>query len=684
MGKNTLAKGVNKAPTLTARIDAVCERLRIPDLRTRSGLRKIHRSFPDIYQRLSSCYRDNAEQDAVKGTIITIYARMCTDSLLRDKLFNEGFLSQIMPLLNVSPYTSLVLQCLVTITHHGGKAARQFLAAYTPRLVKLAQDNVEDPLITEQCIVITAHCAICVLCPQGGKLDNSLFKSLGSLESLFKLVWTVLHRPATTHQTFIHAVELLTAAPEYGRAAFLSHPPSNTFLVACLRSADIQTRAAALGGLLRMDITVSEPDRTSLDPQKFLKAVQRPQPPAVNDTLVRYGSERTDTYAFMSTSLQYQKALMKYAQDHDLYSLGMQLVQLIGRTEYSIADGMFQDEKGKIVDLGLPFVHWMDALPHCANAIRKRGDPAQRDAANIVELKFLVLKSRMAEACPIALEALKSSPNVAFYYYVLTMGSEHADGLRWAKKGLKCTGPWMTPYVRFGLLFYALEHAGLLGLQILEQATRGERAVDEGHIFLKCALEDSKTYIAEAPPDSRHMCSAILWCTLLSTALRGPELSLDLREIQGLLDKQQVSDEIKAFVHSAPVSKTQFRLARQNILKHYASAAAEWSPVISRFGSMEPSEPPSQALVVSRSPAEELADWSDGSKLDNESDEPKMYCVHPQTGGKPLELWRCSHCGNPSAMLKKCTGCMKTRYCDAPCQKAHWTEHKKVCKPHVT
>ena len=65
---------------------------------------------------------------------------------------------------------------------------------------------------------------------------------------------------------------------------------------------------------------------------------------------------------------------------------------------------------------------------YCAKAIRKRGDPTHHNATNIVELKFLLLKSRI-EAYPIAFEALKGSLDIAFYYYVLTMGSSHSDGL---------------------------------------------------------------------------------------------------------------------------------------------------------------------------------------------------------------------------------------------------------------
>ena len=44
-----------------------------------------------------------------------------------------------------------------------------------------------------------------------------------------------------------------------------------------------------------------------------------------------------------------------------------------------------------------------------------------------------------------------------------------------------------------------------------------------------------------------------------------------------------------------------------------------------------------------------------------------------QREGKP-----CVHCGALRAK-KKCAACMRVRYCDKPCQKAHWHVHKHLC-----
>ena len=60
------------------------------DLDTRSGLKKVHADFPDIYRRLSGLYDANLQADNITGGVIGIFAKMSADSILRDKLFEKG------------------------------------------------------------------------------------------------------------------------------------------------------------------------------------------------------------------------------------------------------------------------------------------------------------------------------------------------------------------------------------------------------------------------------------------------------------------------------------------------------------------------------------------------------------------------------------------------------------------
>jgi hypothetical protein len=60
------------------------------DIATRSGLKKVHANFEAIYRRLDKAYQKYSDNEKIAGGIIGIYAKMCVDSILRDKLFAKG------------------------------------------------------------------------------------------------------------------------------------------------------------------------------------------------------------------------------------------------------------------------------------------------------------------------------------------------------------------------------------------------------------------------------------------------------------------------------------------------------------------------------------------------------------------------------------------------------------------
>ncbi|KAI0697325.1 hypothetical protein C8T65DRAFT_698171 [Cerioporus squamosus] len=127
------------------------------------------------------------------------------------------------------------------------------------------------------------------------------------------------------------------------------------------------------------------------------------------------------------------------------------------------------------------------------------------------------------------------------------MGANIEDGLRAVKKGLKC--PKITPFVRIQILWRATCHAGECGLRILQLAREDDMAARaEGTAFLTSAWEDAKTFISEAPPDTRHMLGMI-----------GCE---DLREVDPARRKIKTSRDFMNFVgHS--VKRTQLNLTRE-------------------------------------------------------------------------------------------------------------------------
>ena len=140
---------------------------------------------------------------------------------------------------------------------------------------------------------------------------------------------------------------------------------------------------------------------------------------------------------------------------------------------------------------------------------------------------------------------------------------------------------------------------------------------------------------------------------------------------------------------------TNLKLTRELVVARYSVAWKEWNTLITRLDGMHTS---GVAQERGAGKAEDnLSAWLAGLHVDGEDEDPH-HCTHPNINTNTVSLYHCSYCNNPSAVLRKCGGCSKTRcvtifgrandpanheltrYCDANCQKMHWSEHKVACK----
>ncbi|KAJ6616468.1 hypothetical protein B0H10DRAFT_1949115 [Mycena sp. CBHHK59/15] len=648
-------------------VNILCQVFELPDITTRSGLKKVHANFESIYRRLDKAYTRNASNERIKGGIVGIYARMCVDALLRNKLFERGFLKQLIPLLDIPSCRHLALRALTTVTHHGGVEVRMEIAKWYLVLVRLVKEFPDDRKTVELAIVNLSHCLISAISDEGLKVDAHFGDSL-ELQDVLQGVTDALHRPFPSRVLVDHSVQLLAMSTLHHKVP----PTTANFLVAGLRSKDWIFRCTCLGGLVRLHREESEPDQRGLDPMKFMACVQKPIPPHLNEIVRAYGFKECETYLTLNASSEFQSAMMSCVSTGDLYSLGIKIAGLILKTEFSVSEGMFQSEnpvtgRREFMDVGLPFKMWSDALPHCAKAIRDKGLPAQADMADILDIKFQIIRQRIPDALKVANAGLKRNPDFAYAYYALTLSADPVVGLRAAKKGMKCTK--VTPFVRFQMMQRAVEHAGEMGIRILQDtASTGDKKWEEGIAFLMSALDDSKTYISEAPPDNRHMKNVLYWNILLRIAVED-EISADLRETQGSIRKLKIADEFSNWI-GVPPPKTNLRLTQQTVVRLFPAAIEEWGDFITKNSELDAPAPTAEKVE------DDLAAWLGDIHLEGELDE---HCPPPTFNTSHVELYRCSWCGNPSAVLRKCAACAKTRYCDSSCQKAHWKDHKKAC-----
>ena len=631
-----------------------------------------------------------------------------------------GFVSRLAPLLDIPLTRYIVLQALSTVTHHGGLVARHEIAKLTPTLLRLLREFPDDDALTELTTVIMFH-AIGAVISQEEDPDPQLLRRL-DMHSVLKITTDNLRKPSASRLMINHAMGILNSATLHCHKECKALPSLVTFLVACLRGNDLITRCNALGGLIRLNYKESEPDMRFYDPQKMIAAVQRRFPDELVDIIMDYGFERCDMTLTLQSTKGFQHAMTEVVRTHDLYALGHTLARLILRTEFSVADGMFEvqnERTGKFekMDVGLPFTMWSDALPHCVRALRERGGKADLDAADVVEMKHYIMKQRVGDSVQVGLKVIERNPQLAYAYYVIALGADTERGLRCAKKGLKCKET--TPFVKNYLLWRAVEHAGNMGVTRLQEATAGSKDYAEGLAFLTSSQEDAKRFIAEAPPDSRNMGTILDWYIICTIALKGPELSprpprtkrtcslslhiassMNVRYGQDYFKKVELADRFANFF-GYPPKRTQMRLTRELIVSNYPTAMESWGAVISRFDTMDlNAEPHAHGTPSSDKVFDDLAVWLDDLHVDDGPEvEQQQHCVHPRVSPNSVSLYRCSYCGNPSAVLRKCGGCGKTRcvehdvvcfrdesidlscrYCDQSCQKSHWSEHKRACK----
>ncbi|KLO10590.1 hypothetical protein SCHPADRAFT_832329 [Schizopora paradoxa] len=671
--------------------DAACKILDIPDLETRNGLRKIHLNFTTVNRQLDNLWKQYGTIDRVAGTVALIFSKMCSDALLGDKLMREeDLLSKLIPLLDRGyDCRVLSLQALCTITHHSGREIRLEIAKWTPSLVRILQEYPDESLCAEQVIVIVGHSASAALSidhPPNRQLVEAI-----DVPRLLPLLLFQLKQRTASSCLVDHALQFFLTATFRSHRDFLAVPSSVNFLVACTRCQDIQTRSLAVSSLLRMHSFEAraleanipkDPRHTSLDltreiPKDLSIAIYQTFGPSESEAgLYRTGQAVND----------FSDAIAEYARDRDLLKLSLEIGRIILNSEHFMSGDCCKTES-KSADLNLPFHCWLEALPLCSKKLRSKGTPDMLDIADIIDLKYLMLRGEKQKTLELADRAIQRNSKVGYFYYVLTHAPSPDVALCAAKKGLMC--PNLTTFVKNSLLSQSAEHASLLGIQRLERSNAGRREWDEGVALLMVALEDSEAFMKLARPDDIGMKMVLCVQPLVNFIIRGQDVSPDLNEFKAIAGAKLVVAEAYARHLGYPVKTTNVRRTRDIIFSRMAAANLEWGEAVARY-SYEAEREKLSSLVTESN----LSAWLENKNLKDDGDESdsnsppstdREHLTHPKFDPSGIKLYRCSWCSNASAGLKKCRGCEAARYCDVNCQRAHWRAyHKTVCRTGTT
>ncbi|KAI1782472.1 hypothetical protein LXA43DRAFT_905673 [Ganoderma leucocontextum] len=637
--------------------------LRLPDLSTRRGLKRVHKQFEDIYEQLHHVYTSATQRrfPLVMAAVVGLIVKMNVDDILREKLFQRGLLQMVFSLLDYEDTRLVGLQTLLGFTYYKGRSGSTIsreLASQHRVLSDLINVHSHDPRAIEVAVSILAHATTSAL--DAFRLPNSPIPQEILFRPTHAFVISALRNPANHRLSLLtHALQLLISPIERFPEECQRVRSLRSLLVSFLRSKDIGTRALALVGIFNLSRVGLEPDRQSVPLGSLGNALRGtiPQPQAFADVpREEFLRSLSNSHAvnLYGASMKYLSAMAKAAHDHDFYTLGHTLSKLFQASLSSIRGRWreFEEEVGVPSSSASPFTLCSDTLPECARALREKGAPSDLAAADVIEMKFLIMRDRLAEAIVYATEVLERAPRMAFAYYVISLGTHVEDSLGAAKEGLRC--PDVTPFLREHLLWRSIDLATRKALTIMVQTTtEGEVSSrrQESLSLLLSAMEDAETFVQDMPCDTPLLLTVLGWIVLLTVVLRGHQLGANLRELQTVLKKITKTEEVMRYF-GCSINKTEVYVAWSQIVETFASSSAEWGDLVQSYDALE-----------ARIGHCEI-----------------RYCYPLSPSSRPGDLAHCSGCGCSSAVLRKCNGCEETWYCDTQCQRSHWGEHKAECQ----
>jgi len=240
-----------------------------------------------------------------------------------------------------------------------------------------------------------------------------------------------------------------------------------------------------------------------------------------------------------------------------------------------------------------------------------------------------------------------------------------------------------TPFLKYYMLWRAVDTAANMGISKLGTLGSSQQDYEEGYAFLVSAMEDAKAFFKEAPPDARHRRTILNWYILLTIVLRGPELDPELTELDDAFKQLEIARQFSEFLGDR-IRKTQMVVTREMVVRLYQSGAKDWGHLVARIDQVHGEDDDHDHQLRTDNTEDTLAAWLENVHMDDRAEhEHDVHCHDPpnrKVDPAAVALYRCSWCGNPSAVLKKCAACGKTRYCDAACQKQHWSSHKLLCR----
>ncbi|RDX49807.1 hypothetical protein OH76DRAFT_1556239 [Lentinus brumalis] len=690
-------------------IGRVCRRLGIrkESALTRRGLRRLHVRLPELSKKLLYVF-DRArsrhqEQWTVCDTIGYIWIMLCADAVLCHDLVSARGCLLAKVLYVADMLTPSVVRVLLSLlVRNGDDATRSGVLSALPYILdkwspwKSHQDSDEMLLIT------LCHCI-------GVDTLSAESRSPREVPVSFvaKVALDALENPdsRTSYDLVIHAIPLLVSCAQ-------TCPPEERetrtrildFLAVLLHSRDVALRCVAVWVFCGLPAVERKSTFGHLSPGGTVELVdysellQWDPPPAHERASIQ-------TYTAML-----HKLLWELSHDGDLYQfgVGMAHVLLNGPFIYN-EDHLPYPKKGALSGLDV----WYSLLPGAVQVLKGREDPSHLNMADVLALKHLVITGQPDAAANYAREVLQRNSEHTYAYVILSEHSEdREEALQAARKGLGLAH--LTVYLQKRLHVCAIQLSLAKAQRLLLQSGPSDwQRREAGCDGLETVQKYMRAYVTTTPGDTRDLLHTMDLSVVHLCIRQGEEYTPEQLEdrLNPFIERTKLTTHILES-SGYKITEGSMRAGRRDLVHHFSRGYNKWAKFVELFDEIdeenrafrEESDSDGSADSVHSREDVPRAEGGDSHRSNDEAyarwwepeNEPTLAsllrgplrcsCHGSEDGPRALYpglavLRACSSCSRRTAMVRRtCSRCKDTWYCDAQCQRAHWPEHRMVCR----